>query len=57
MKIATIALIVLLVAFRLLLPPGPGLVKLARRWSQRTVVVCCSIALCLAAVAILLTRY
>jgi hypothetical protein len=54
--IATIALIIVLVAFRLLLPPVPGFMSYFRRWGKRTTILCCSIALFVAAVAILVTR-
>jgi hypothetical protein len=54
--IATIALVIILVAFRLLLPPVPGFMSYFRRWGKRTTILCCSIALFAAAVAILVTK-
>jgi hypothetical protein len=54
--IGTIALVIILVAFRLLLPPVPGLTSYFRRWGKRTTILCCSIALFAAAVAIFVTR-
>jgi hypothetical protein len=54
---ATIALIVVLVAFRLLLPPAPGLLKTyVDRWGKRSTIVLCAIALVGAALMILVSR-
>jgi len=54
--IGTIALIVLLVAFRLFLPPAPGLISLSRRFGKRSALLLFSIGLTAAAAAIFLTR-
>jgi hypothetical protein len=54
--IGTIAIIALLVAFRLLAAPAPGLAALSRRFGKRTTIVLCSVALAGAAVAIALSR-
>jgi hypothetical protein len=56
--IGTIAAIVILVAFRLLMPPVPGLVPgISHRWRKSTTAVLCSIALAGAAIAIWVSRH
>jgi hypothetical protein len=54
--IGTIALVTLTVALRLFLPPAPGLLQLARGFGKRTTVFLASMAITLAAVAILVSR-
>jgi len=55
--IATIALVIVLVAFRLLVPPVPNLVgTYFRRWGKRTTIVLCTISLVVATLAILVSR-
>jgi len=55
--VATVALVVLLVAFRLLLPPVPAfLAAYTARWGKRTTILLCSISLASALVAILMLR-
>ena len=55
--VLTIALIVVLVGFRLLLPPVPGLLRAyLQRWGKRTTIVLCTISLACAAIAILALR-
>jgi hypothetical protein len=54
--IGTIALVTLIVALRLLLPPAPGLLQLGRGFGKRTTVFLASVAIILAAVAILVSR-
>lgn len=51
-----IAIILALIAFRLLVTPFPALPRLARRFGTRTTVVLCSIAAAGAVVAIALSR-
>jgi hypothetical protein len=53
-----IALVVVLVALRLLLPPVPGLLKSSfQRWGTRNTILLCSISLVGAVVAIFLSRH
>jgi hypothetical protein len=54
--IGTVALIILIVAFRLFLPPAPGLLSLARRFGKRTTMFLASMAAALAVMAILISR-
>lgn len=55
--VVTIALIVVLVAFRLFLPPVPGLLKTyVDRWGKRSTIMLCAIALVGAALLILVSR-
>jgi hypothetical protein len=54
--IGTIALIILIVALRLLLPPAPGLLSLARRFGKRTTIFLASMAIAFAVMAILISR-
>jgi hypothetical protein len=54
--IGTIALVALIVALRLFLPPAPGLLHLARSFGKRTAVFLTPMAIVLAAVAILASR-
>lgn len=54
--LATIVLIVLLVAVRLLIPPVPQFAKLSRTFGKRTTVLLCSLAIAGAAVLIVLSR-
>jgi hypothetical protein len=53
--IGTVALVILIVALRLFLPPAPGLLSLARRFGK-TMVFLASAAIALAAMAILILR-
>jgi hypothetical protein len=56
--VGTIAAIVVLVAFRLLMPPLPGFLhSFSRRWRKSTTAVLCSIALAGAIVAIWVSRH
>jgi hypothetical protein len=55
--LGTIVLIVLLVAFRLFLPPVPGLVRVSRRFGKRTTVILCSIGIAVAVVLIVVSRH
>jgi len=53
-----IALAVVLVALRLLLPPAPGLLKAGlRHWGTRNTIFLCSISLVCAVIAIFLSRH
>jgi hypothetical protein len=53
----TIALIVTLVALRLLIPPVPGLLKTyVERWGKRTTIMLCAISLVGAALLILISK-
>jgi hypothetical protein len=53
----TIALIVALVAVRLLIPPVPGLLKTyVERWGKRTTIMLCAISLVGAALLILISK-
>jgi len=54
--LGTIAIILLLVAFRLLVSPVPGLATLSKKFGTRTTVVLCSIAVAGAVMAIALSR-
>ena len=54
--LGTIAVIVILVAARLLMAPVPGLAALSKRFGTRTTVVLCSIAAAGAVVGIALSR-
>jgi hypothetical protein len=54
--VGTIALVAVVVALRLLLPPAPGLLYLARGFRKRTAVFLASMAVVLGAVAILASR-
>ena len=54
--IGTVALVVLIVALRLFLPPGPGLMSLARGFGKRTAMFLATMAIALAAMAILISR-
>jgi hypothetical protein len=53
--IGTIALVTLIVALRLFLPPAPGLWELVRGFGKRTTLLLASMAIVLAAVAILVS--
>ena len=53
----TIALIVVLVAIRLLMPPVPGLIKTGfQQWGTRSTTLLCTIGLALGVVAIFLSK-
>jgi len=53
----TIALIIALVAVRLLIPPVPGLLKtVIDRWGKRSTIMLCAISLIGAALVIILRR-
>ena len=52
----TIAVIIALVALRLLAPPVPGLAALSRRLGTREALVLCAIAVAAAVVLILVTK-
>jgi hypothetical protein len=55
--VVTIALIAVLVAFRLFLPPVPGLLQTSvKRWGKRTTLTLCAISLGVAALVILVSR-
>jgi hypothetical protein len=55
--VATIALIVVLVAFRLFLPPVPGLLKTyVDRWGKRSTIMLCAVAHAGAALMIMISR-
>jgi hypothetical protein len=54
--LGTIAVIIILVAFRLLVTPVPGLAVLSKRFGTRTTAVLCSIAVAGAAMAIAFSR-
>jgi len=54
--IGTIALVILIVALRLFLPPAPGLISIAGRLGKRTTVFLASLAIALAGIAILVSR-
>jgi hypothetical protein len=55
---ATITLVIILVAFRLLLPPVPGMVKIHfRRWGTRNTIILCTISAAGAALAIFFSRH
>ena len=54
----TIALIVVLVAIRLLLPPAPGLLKSSiERLGKRTTMMLCAISLAGATLMVLISRH
>jgi hypothetical protein len=56
--VGTIAALVILVAFALLVPPLPGFVhSFSHRWRKSTTAVLCSIALAGAIVAIWVSRH
>jgi hypothetical protein len=53
----TIALVIVIVALRLLVPPVPGLLKLGlERWGKRSTVMLFAISVIAAAVAIFISR-
>jgi hypothetical protein len=53
----TIALVVVMVAVRLLIPPVPGLLKMGLdRWGKRNTIMLCAISLVGAVLAIVLSR-
>jgi len=53
-----IALIVVLVALRIMLPPVPGMLKAGfQRWGMRNTILLCSVSLVCAGVAIFLFRH
>ena len=53
--VLTIALVILIVALRLLVPPVPGLIKTGlERWGKRTTIMLFAISLIGAALAILI---
>jgi hypothetical protein len=53
----TIAIIVALVAFRLILPPFPRVIKnYADRWGKRTTITLCAVALVGGALMIIISR-
>jgi hypothetical protein len=53
----TIALVIALVAVRLLVPPVPGLLKTyVERWGKRTTIMLCAISLVGAALLILISK-
>jgi hypothetical protein len=54
--LGTIILVILLVAFRLLLPPGPQLAALSRTFGKRTTLVLFSVAMVGAVALIVLSR-
>ena len=54
--LGTIAVIIILVAFRLLMPPVPGLAAISKQWRTRTAVILCSIGAAGVVVAIALSR-
>lgn len=55
--VLTIALVVVIVALRLLVPPVPGLLKIGlERWGKRTTIILFSISLIGAALAIFVSR-
>jgi hypothetical protein len=54
----TIAVVVVLVAFRLLVPPVPGLLKASvEKVGKRSTIVLCALSLLIAAGAILVSRH
>ncbi len=55
--VLTIALVIALVAVRLLIPPVPGLLKTyVERWGNRTTIMLCAISLVGAALLILISK-
>lgn len=54
--LGTIAVIIILIAFRLFMAPVPGLAELSKRFGTRTTVILCSIAAAGAVVAIALSK-
>jgi hypothetical protein len=53
----TIALVVVLVAVRLLIPPVPGLLKIGvEQWGKRSTIMLCAISLVGAVLVILISR-
>lgn len=53
----TIAVVLVLIALRLLVPPVPGLLKIGReRWGKWTTVTLCAISLAGAALVIFISR-
>jgi len=55
--VLTIALVVILVAVRLLIPPVPGLLKTSmNRLGKRNTVMLCAVSLAAAVVAILISK-
>jgi hypothetical protein len=57
MRLAGIlALVLILVLFRLLIPPAPQLLSISRRWGKRTTILLCTVAILGAAAVILLSR-
>jgi hypothetical protein len=55
--VLTIALVVALVAVRLLIPPVPGLLKIGiERWGKRSTIMLCAISLTGAVLVILISR-
>lgn len=53
----TVAIILALVAFRLILPPFPQIIKTyADRWGKRTTMMLCAVALAGAALMIIVSR-
>lgn len=56
--LATVALVIALVALRLLLPPVPAFWSTySRRWGKRTMILLCSMSLAGAAVLIFFSRH
>jgi hypothetical protein len=56
-SVGIIAVVILLVAFRLLVSPFPAFSRLSKRFGTRTTVVLCSIAIAGAVVAIAVSRH
>jgi hypothetical protein len=55
--VLTIALIAVLVAVRLLIPPVPGLLKIGvERWGKRTTIMLCAVSLIGAVLVIFISR-
>jgi outer membrane protein assembly factor BamA len=54
--VGTIGLAVLLIAFRLLLPPVPQVARLSRMFGKRTVLLLCSVALAGAMALVVLSK-
>ena len=56
-QVVIIALFVVLVASRLLMPPAPGLLRMGlRRWGTRKTISFCAMAAAFGLVAVLLSR-
>lgn len=57
LSLGIVALVVALVALRLLVTPFPALPRIAKRFGTRTTVILCSVAVAGAVVAIALSRH